>query len=138
MTGLAASALARTLILVAIAAGLAVTASLLKARAARRVPAITRELVSPPDLGRVGLDFPGWLLFTSTTCAPCKKVRDALEDSGVPWAPVDVDEHPDLFRRLSVYRVPTLVWIDDSGEAAERHGPHTALKAATAQQTLAG
>lgn len=82
---------------------------------------------------RLGLEGEGWILFTSPTCSPCKRVREDLIASACNWIEIDVDTNPEAFKLWNVYRVPTLIWVSDSGKTHERHGPASVRSAIAAR-----
>jgi thiol-disulfide isomerase/thioredoxin len=76
-----------------------------------------------------GLASPGaavtLLQFTSSQCAPCRRVRAVCADvaaglDGVEHVEVDVDEHLDAVRALNVWRLPTLLVVDRGGRVVRR------------------
>ncbi|RIK11230.1 MAG: hypothetical protein DCC49_01420 [Acidobacteria bacterium] len=137
MTYLLASAATRILVLGAIACGVA--GGVVIARALPRRSKPMKEESEPEIADRssaarsLGLEGEGWILFTSSTCTPCKRVREDLIASASNWIEVDVDREPEMFKLWNVYRVPTLVWMSDSGKTQERHGPASARQAIAAR-----
>lgn len=61
------------------------------------------------------------LKFSATWCAPCKALSKTLEgkDLGVPVQPVDIDMDTELTAKYGVRSVPTLVLVDDAGNAVK-------------------
>lgn len=137
MTYLVAATAERLLVIGAIAAG--VSLGVLLVRVLPRRPKQVKAESEPEVADRyaaarsLGLDGEGWILFTSSTCTPCKRVREDLIASASNWIEVDVDLKPEMFKLWNVYRVPTLVWMSDSGKTQERHGPASARQAIAAR-----
>lgn len=59
------------------------------------------------------------ILFGSDTCVPCVAAKRALV--GVEFEYYDVCRRPDLVGRYSIRSVPTLLAIDDEGDAISQH-----------------
>lgn len=61
------------------------------------------------------------LKFSATWCSPCKALSKTLEgkDLGVPIQPVDIDVEPELTAKYGVRSVPTMVLVDDAGNAVK-------------------
>lgn len=61
------------------------------------------------------------LKFSATWCAPCKALSKTLEgkDLGVLIHPVDIDMDPELTAKYGVRSVPTMVLVDDEGNAVK-------------------
>lgn len=133
MTYLLAAAVTRLLLVAGLVAVSAIGV-LLTRRIPRRAkvvhPETQSEIANRSEAARsLGLKGEGWILFTSSTCAPCKRVREDLIASASTWIEVDVDRNPEMFKLWNVYRVPTLVWMSDTGKTDERHGPASARQA---------
>lgn len=137
MTYLAATTAGRLLVIGAIAGCVALGVVLARVLPRRAKP--LREESEPQIADRssaarsLGLEGEGWILFTSSTCTPCKRVREDLITSASNWIEVDVDRDPEMFKLWNVYRVPTLIWMSDSGKTQERHGPASARQAIAAR-----
>lgn len=137
MTIIAATTTGRLLLIGAIAGCVAI--GILLARVLPRQSRPLREESESQISGRysaarsLGLEGEGWILFSSSTCAPCKRVREDLIASASNWIEVDVDRNPEMFKLWNVYRVPTLIWMNDSGKTQERHGPASARQAIAAR-----
>lgn len=59
------------------------------------------------------------LRFTATWCGPCKFLAESLSrvETTVPITIVDVDEQPVLAAKYGIRSVPTMVLVDDNGNA---------------------
>lgn len=59
------------------------------------------------------------LKFFATWCAPCKTLTTMLEseDLGVEIVPIDMDQEPEKFTKYGIKSVPTLLLVDDEGNA---------------------
>lgn len=65
------------------------------------------------------------LQFTSMFCAPCRATRRILEEvaqmmPGVKHVDLDVEQHLDLVRDLSIARTPTVLVLDADGAIVRR------------------
>ena len=58
------------------------------------------------------------ILFGADTCVPCVAAKKTLE--GVEFEYFDVCRRPDLVARYSIRSVPTLIAIDDEGDAVNQ------------------
>ncbi len=63
--------------------------------------------------------------FTSMFCAPCRATRRILEEvahmmPGVKHVDLDVEQHLDLARDLSIARTPTVLVLDAHGSIVRR------------------
>ena len=52
-------------------------------------------------------------VYTTTTCGPCRRLKRQLDEVGIPFREIDVDEHPEFNPRIEAasggYRtVPTV------------------------------
>ena len=63
-----------------------------------------------------GEDLP--LLFATRTCPNCRQAEKLLDESGVSYRKVLVEEHPELAKRYGVRQAPTLLF--DGGETPEK------------------
>lgn len=82
--------------------------------AARLTRALQQPTHAPVDLRSTDLPV-GVLVFTSSDCANCKKVRSALKDLHVAFREVTWELEPGLFEAIGVESVPLVVVRDDSG-----------------------
>lgn len=57
------------------------------------------------------------LLFSSPSCAPCKAAKTALNDAEIDYKVVDIEDNWELCTEYGVRTVPTLIIVDDQGEA---------------------
>ena len=62
--------------------------------------------------------------FYATWCGPCKTMMPTIErlSENAPFKveKVNVDENPDLASQYSIRGIPTLIFVDDSGEVLWR------------------
>jgi len=58
------------------------------------------------------------ILFGADTCVPCSAAKTALE--GVEYEYFDICRRPDLAMRYSLRSIPTLIAIDDEGNAIKQ------------------
>lgn len=69
------------------------------------------------------------LKFGATWCNPCKKMSEAIEQSGVKATiainEIDVDDAPDLTAQHKVRGVPTLVFLENDVEVKRHVGQMT-------------
>jgi thioredoxin len=68
--------------------------------------------------------------FYATWCGPCKAMMPTIErlSENAPFKveKVNVDENPDLASQYNVRGIPTLIFVDDSGEVLwKKSGLHT-------------
>ena len=68
--------------------------------------------------------------FYATWCGPCKTMMPTIErlSENAPFKveKVNVDENPDLASQYGIRGIPTLIFVDDSGEVLWRKsGLHT-------------
>lgn len=65
------------------------------------------------------------LYFTAAWCGPCKMFKPVFEstiaESGVNAQVVDVDQNKELAVQYSITSVPTIVVLDDNGQAFNRN-----------------
>jgi len=61
------------------------------------------------------------LRFTATWCGPCKMLSESLSriETTVPIDVIDVDEQPVLAAKYGIRSVPTLVMVDEDGNATK-------------------
>jgi len=60
------------------------------------------------------------LKFHATWCQPCKALSKTIEeagDLGIEIESIDVDQESELAQRYNVRSVPTMVLLDDEGQA---------------------
>lgn len=59
----------------------------------------------------------------SRTCGPCKVLENNLQLAGIPHENIDVQsiEGEDVVSKYKVTTVPTLIIVDDEGNAVKRH-----------------
>lgn len=55
--------------------------------------------------------------FTASWCSPCKTFGPIVEQSGIPFQKVDIDNDTELAAKFGVRSVPTLVRVNDLGQA---------------------
>jgi len=55
------------------------------------------------------------LLFTTKTCPNCRIAKSELEKAGLPYRPMDVEEHSELARQYEISQAPTLVILREDG-----------------------
>lgn len=62
------------------------------------------------------------LYFTAAWCAPCKTLGPIIESLGgqINYQKIDVDNDQDMSIKYGVRNVPSLVLIDEKGEALNR------------------
>ncbi|MGN9912282.1 thioredoxin family protein [Phytohabitans sp. LJ34] len=65
------------------------------------------------------------LQFSSAFCAPCRAVRRICADvaktlDGVRHVEVDAESHLDAVRELGIWRTPTVLIVDRSGQVVQR------------------
>jgi thioredoxin 1 len=59
--------------------------------------------------------------FYADWCGPCKAmapVIERLKAEGIPIEKVNVDENRDLASQYGIRSIPTLIFVNDSGDAA--------------------
>ena len=73
-------------------------------------------------VGLVDSTRPTWVIFTTRYCASCGPVADELAAAfpGDAVVTLDVADHPDLARELSVRRAPTVFGVDRLGDVTRR------------------
>lgn len=63
------------------------------------------------------------LRFTASWCAPCKAMATILENMkdeiNLPIEVVDIDVYPEIAKEYRVRGVPTIVLVNDLGEAVK-------------------
>ena len=69
-----------------------------------------------PDGGRL-------LLFTTATCPKCVMAKKFLNDAGIAYETVLVDEQPELARKFGVRQAPTLLILDGEGVTERVENP---------------
>lgn len=105
------------LLRVAIVAGVAVAALMVGMVARSRVGSATvRRRGRYPGLT------PGLTLFESATCETCAVARAVLDRLGLEYRRVGWETEADLFGRLRIERVPTLVLVDASSMGWKAEG----------------
>ena len=59
----------------------------------------------------------------SRTCRPCKVLESNLQLAGIPHESIDVQsmQGEDIAAKYEVRAVPTLILVDDNGNAVKRH-----------------
>jgi thioredoxin-like negative regulator of GroEL len=59
------------------------------------------------------------LRFTAIWCGPCKMLSESLSriETTVPIEAIDIDKHPVLAAKYAVRSVPTMVMVDENGNA---------------------
>ncbi|MDQ3790270.1 MAG: thioredoxin family protein [Actinomycetota bacterium] len=114
------------LVLVATLALATVAGVIMKSRNGRvrdastsNLPADVRAVLAPDGVTLVQL--------STTFCAPCRHTRILLSDlasrtDGLHHTELDLTEHPELAKELSVLRTPTTLAIDGSGKEILRVG----------------
>lgn len=62
------------------------------------------------------------LKFYAEWCGPCKMLTKTLEgrDLGVPLEEIDIDVNSELTVKYGIRGVPTMVYVNDSGEEISR------------------
>lgn len=65
------------------------------------------------------------LKFYSNTCGPCKALEKNLQEAGVDYESIDVENEEDLVDKYSVRSVPTLLKIDEDKVVARNIGVMT-------------
>lgn len=60
------------------------------------------------------------LLFGSPTCQPCKDLKRKLEEQDYKFEYVDCSETPDIAAKYMVMSTPTLIKVNEKGEAIKR------------------
>lgn len=92
-----------------------VLAALALHRLWRRPPARLRRL----DLTGLGIGGPAVVQFSTPYCAPCKRATPILEEAAreaeVPYAQVDLEEHPEAAWSYGIRSVPTIVVTGPGG-----------------------
>ena len=100
--------------------GLVLVVALLLRRRGR-----STQFPSQVDPGEVGLERAGVgvVEFASRFCEPCQAWEAALREAEVPFAKVDVGEHPGLARRYGVRETPLVLAVRvPAGEVIAAHG----------------
>tara|TARA_B100000674_G_scaffold9646_1_gene7338 strand:- start:436 stop:681 length:246 start_codon:yes stop_codon:yes gene_type:complete len=54
--------------------------------------------------------------FTASWCSPCKTFGPLVEQSGIPYQKVDIDNDTELAAKFGVRTVPSLVRVNDLGQ----------------------
>ena len=54
--------------------------------------------------------------FTAPWCGPCKTFGPIVDQSGIPYQKVNVDEDTELSAKFGVRNVPTLIRVNDLGQ----------------------
>ena len=57
------------------------------------------------------------LYFTAPWCGPCRTFGPIVESSGIPVQKVNIDDDTELSTKYSVRSVPTLIKVNDLGQA---------------------
>ena len=78
--------------------------------------AIEQSAAKTPDGGRR-------LLFTTATCPKCVMAKKFLNDAGIAYETVLVDEQPELARKFGVRQAPTLLILDGEGVTERVENP---------------
>lgn len=60
------------------------------------------------------------LKFGRVGCSPCKMLENHLNNQGVQFEELDVDEDLELTAKYGIGGVPTLLLVDEDGEVLER------------------
>lgn len=60
------------------------------------------------------------LKFSRVGCTPCKIMTNYLQDKGVDYKELDVEEDAQLAVQYGISGVPTLLLVDEHGEVLER------------------
>ena len=77
--------------------------------AARFRPAIRSRTVADTGLS------PGTYLLTSGGCSTCERARATLHRRGVAYEELTWQASPDVFERLGIDAVPSVLAVDESG-----------------------
>lgn len=116
------------IVLVVVAVVVALTALL------RRRPRVRRY-----DVADTGLPA-GVYLLTSDGCDTCERARVTLVRRGTPHTELSWQKNPDVFERLGIDAVPSVLTVDESGAGAWFRGgvPSARLGGSRAPEGLPG
>lgn len=67
--------------------------------------------------------------FYSDTCQPCKTLSAQLDNLGVEYTSVNIDEYPGYISQYSLRGVPTMILLDGGKEVDRRVGIPKDLRA---------
>lgn len=79
----------------------------------------------------LGAELPVLLDFTATWCVPCREVDPIVEELMVEMAgraavfKLDIDESPEIYERLAVNGVPTVIFFNDGKEQERIKSPQS-------------
>lgn len=80
-----------------------------------------RPVIRSRPLTGTGLP-PGTYLLTSDGCDTCRRARDTLTRRQVAYTELSWEKNPDLFERLQVDAVPSVLRIDERGDGTWYRG----------------
>ena len=58
--------------------------------------------------------------FSAPWCGPCKMLGPVMDQSGLPFQKINVDNDTELSSKYGVRSVPTLVLVDQTGKELNR------------------
>lgn len=59
--------------------------------------------------------------YGSSWCGPCRLATKTLQDSGLPFEDVDIDDNPEAAGDIKITRIPHIVFMDDNNNVIHTH-----------------
>ena len=59
--------------------------------------------------------------YGSSWCGPCRLATKTLQESGIPFEDIDIDNNPEAVGDLKISRIPHIVFKDENDNVLHTH-----------------